>query len=471
MISVIIPVFNGERFLGACLDSVFSQTFHDFEVIIVNDGSTDGTEAIAEKYRSLYPKQVFLIEKENGGQASARNCGMRRAAGSFIAFLDADDIWVPEKLTLQMEALAKTKADVCYSDAEFFDDGLVHSTRLFSQKTSFPDGIIVKELLRTNFLVNSSLLIRREMITKTGWQDERRLFRNIEDYDYSLRIALHGATFTHVSDALVRYRVHTDQNSGNQVQSLLGLFFMYGKLLCDARIIKNRVWRHVFEMWLKTGKNLFAQWILTRYHGSFLYVWMCLLREYVNYRRWKKYIDPTNPSPPAYRKRSYIMERAKILRARTLVETGTYLGDTPFFLRNCFKAIYTIELNDDLYHGAKKRLAQFKNIHVMHGNSAEVLPLVFDRIEYPAVFWLDAHYSGNGTARSEQGDTPIESEVKTIIAHKQGPIAIVIDDAYLFGMEPGYPTVEHLESFVGKIAPYMSVSVHDEIIFIEEKHS
>lgn len=101
LVSVIIPVFNGARFLGEAIESILAQTYRNFEVVVVDDGSTDGTREVADAY-----PLIRYVSQEHRGTAAARNCGVRSSTGEFIAFLDADDLWMPDKLSLQMQAFA-----------------------------------------------------------------------------------------------------------------------------------------------------------------------------------------------------------------------------------------------------------------------------------------------------------------------------------------------------------------------------
>jgi glycosyltransferase involved in cell wall biosynthesis len=98
LISCVVPVFNGERYLGEALDSILAQTYRPLELLVVDDGSTDGTAALVTRYRD----QIRPLFQPNAGQAAARNLGLSVARGEFVAFLDADDLWHPEKLARQM---------------------------------------------------------------------------------------------------------------------------------------------------------------------------------------------------------------------------------------------------------------------------------------------------------------------------------------------------------------------------------
>ena len=117
LISCIIPVYNGQRFLAESLDSIFAQTYRPLEVIVCDDGSTDGTARVAAEY----PQPLVYIHQPNQGSPRARNCGIRAAKGYFLAFLDADDLWRSEKLTRQMARFqARPELDFCVTHIQNF---------------------------------------------------------------------------------------------------------------------------------------------------------------------------------------------------------------------------------------------------------------------------------------------------------------------------------------------------------------
>lgn len=129
MISVIIAVYNEEKRLEKCIHSVIHQTYQDFEIIIVNDGSTDGSAEIIRKYIEKYDSKIIGIDKENGGQASARNCGMNAASGKYITFLDSDDYIDQNYLQILVSTAEKYKCDVvCSGQHKVDEDGaIIHS--------------------------------------------------------------------------------------------------------------------------------------------------------------------------------------------------------------------------------------------------------------------------------------------------------------------------------------------------------
>ena len=121
-ISIIIPVYNVEAYLADCLDSILAQTFESFEVILVDDGSTDGSPAIAQKYADAHSEQIRYYRKENGGPGLARNFGISKAKGDYLMFVDSDDIVDPEMLTDLYESAFVLESDIIF--CPYFRHGL-----------------------------------------------------------------------------------------------------------------------------------------------------------------------------------------------------------------------------------------------------------------------------------------------------------------------------------------------------------
>lgn len=141
LVSVIIPVYNAEKYLKKCLDSVLEQTFQDFEIIAVNDGSTDGSEKILVEYGEKYPEKIKVYSKENSGQSGTRNMAMEKACGKYIAFLDSDDYIEKHYLEILVEAAEKNKSDMVCS----------------GQKRVDAEGNILSEVRYQNFKNGNSM--------------------------------------------------------------------------------------------------------------------------------------------------------------------------------------------------------------------------------------------------------------------------------------------------------------------------
>jgi hypothetical protein len=168
---------------------------------------------------------------------------------------------------------------------------------------------------------------------------------------------------------------------------------------------------------------------------------------------------------PHARKQEIVRAYGKSFGLRVLVETGTYLGLMVRAMRRHFDELHSIELDDALFRRAARRFARFPNVHLLHGDSGKLLPRVLERIESPALFWLDAHWSGGITARGDT-DTPIMRELEAVLSHGHGDRHVVlIDDARHFTGDD-YPTVAAVRARVEQLRPGMVLEVADDIIRI-----
>jgi glycosyltransferase involved in cell wall biosynthesis len=182
-ISIIVPVYNGETTILETIASVQQQTFSDFEIIVINDGSTDQT---LELLQTIQDERLKIFSYENGGLPIARNRGLSQATGEFIGFLDADDLWTPDKLELQLAALRQhPDAGVAYSWTYFKYEENEYS---YVDKSSFFEGNVYADLLVKNFLHNgSNPLISKQAIESVGFFDPA--LKSCEDWDFYLRLA------------------------------------------------------------------------------------------------------------------------------------------------------------------------------------------------------------------------------------------------------------------------------------------
>lgn len=198
-VSVVLPVRNGETTIGEAIASVLGQTCQDLELIVVDDGSSDGTQVVLERVRD---PRLRVISTPPSGPAASRNRGAERAAGEFVAFIDADDIWLPTKLEKQCAALQRMpEAAVAYCWTDY-----VQSDGSFLCPDGRPvfEGCVYEQLLTRNFIdCGSNVLVRRRALLAVGGFDET--LPVLEDWDLSVRLAAR-APFVCVPEALVRYR-------------------------------------------------------------------------------------------------------------------------------------------------------------------------------------------------------------------------------------------------------------------------
>jgi glycosyltransferase involved in cell wall biosynthesis len=197
--SVIIPTYNYGHYLPQSLGSALNQTVPPFEIIVVDGGSTDNTPNAIKPY--LTDSRIKYIRTENRGVSAARNTGIKLAESELIAFLDADDIWVHNKLELQLPLFGNSKVWVVYSLRHPFNEGGL--VKDYEHVNVFR-GNVLPYLMTHNFLCLSSAVVRKECFVSAGLFDER--LSQGEDMDLWLRIAAEGYEFDYVDQPLVRYR-------------------------------------------------------------------------------------------------------------------------------------------------------------------------------------------------------------------------------------------------------------------------
>ncbi|MEK7448392.1 MAG: glycosyltransferase [Planctomycetota bacterium] len=212
-VSITIAAYNNAQYLPETLDSIFNQTYKNFEVIIVDDASTDNTTEVLKVYRDRIKYHRFDV---NQGSASAWNEAIRQATGEYIALAAADDVWMPDKLELQMALFEQQPhLGLVYGRIISVDEAGQSLPKHLRQRRislrlnwdkQYPIGPVFTELfMRSNFVPASTALIKKKAIEQTGWLDES--LRLCQDYDFYLRIA-HDFEFGFVDKVLVKYRRH-----------------------------------------------------------------------------------------------------------------------------------------------------------------------------------------------------------------------------------------------------------------------
>ena len=213
-VSVIMPAYNGERFIAESIRSVLGQSFRDLELVVVDDGSTDGTREVVHALQAVDDRVVYLFQP-NGKQGRARNRGIRHARGELIAFLDQDDLWVEDKLARQISVLASDPVDLVFSSGFYFYDDAVtdESNRLDTLAGRWDGDQMFRLLFVANRIAVLSVLVRRETVLRVGLMTEAPSRQGCDDYDLWMRLAAGGASFRGLSEPLVRYRLHAGQSS------------------------------------------------------------------------------------------------------------------------------------------------------------------------------------------------------------------------------------------------------------------
>lgn len=218
-ISIVIPAYNVADFIAETLESVLAQSFTDFEVIIINDGSPDTEEF--ELAIKPYRERICYLKQENRGASAARNAGLRAARGELIAFLDADDLWLPNYLAEQLKFISEYGCDLACADALIFgvsaDAGQSYMDSLMDSAP--PEGLVTfLELVNAErSLITSGVVVRRDLVLKVGLFDEA--LRNAQDFDLWLRLARHGARLAYQRKVLLSYRSRPNSLSGDAINS------------------------------------------------------------------------------------------------------------------------------------------------------------------------------------------------------------------------------------------------------------
>ena len=237
LVSVILPVYNGELFLSSSIDSILSQTFRDFELLIIDDGSTDGSRLILEKY-ILFDMRVRVLFRENQGIANTLNQLIEMAKGTWIARMDQDDIALPHRFESQLNWLAGSGADICGSWIKRFG---TWDKRVIRLRES--DEAIKVEMLFCCPFAHPTVMIRADLFKSLRYSAE---WDHAEDYDLWVQAAEAGWKMTNVPEVLLLYRIHPAQISTVS-------FNLQKKLTLE---IQRRYWEYFFYL-----KGLNKEWI------------------------------------------------------------------------------------------------------------------------------------------------------------------------------------------------------------------
>ncbi len=229
LVSVIVPTYNYGNYLPRALDSLLGQYGPRPEIIVVDDGSTDNTEEVLERYRSL----ILTIRQENAGVSAARNRGISEARGTFIGFLDPDDFYHQQKLERQVALLQSHPAcGWTYCDCLFFDEGSGNSSRFseqyqYASRLALDGAKLFEALIPSNFICPLSLLIRRDYLDKAGGFDTR--FAGLEDFDFVLRMSA-ASLAIYSPEVLATYTWHPGSLGKNQARMSRDKYLILDKI-------------------------------------------------------------------------------------------------------------------------------------------------------------------------------------------------------------------------------------------------
>ena len=242
-VSVIIPTYNRAHLIGRAIKSVLNQTYQDFEIIVVNDGSTDNTEEVVKSFSDKRIKYIW--HEKNKGAAAARNTGIKIAKGEYIAFQDSDDEWFPNKLEKQMKIFKKESPNLGIVYTGFYRIKDSEKKYIPSHEIVKKEGSIYEELLKGSFITTQSILVRKECFKKVGIFDEN--LPRLQDWELVIRLSKYYE-FKCIDEPLLISYYTTDSISANHKALIEALELILTKHYKNFNNYKEILSRHYFSL-------------------------------------------------------------------------------------------------------------------------------------------------------------------------------------------------------------------------------
>lgn len=243
LVSVLLPYYNGQAFIKEALDSIAAQTYKDFEVLLVDDGSPDAKQSafVKDLIASYKDDRFRYLHKENGGLSNARNFGYKNSRGSHIAFLDQDDLWEPTKLEEQMKAFRENPGvEFCFTNGETFGEAVIS----FRRRSTIRQGIIANsyvQMLRGNVVPALTAMFTRGLVEKVGLSNPR--YAACPDYEYFIRMS-EKTDFFFVDKPLAKYRLHADNTSKQEIRAFSEILCILGER--KKTTLEQKAWATVY---------------------------------------------------------------------------------------------------------------------------------------------------------------------------------------------------------------------------------
>jgi len=219
--SIIIPVYNCENTILLTLKSVLNQTIKDYEVIIINDCSTDNTLVKIDEFKNKFSDITIISNIKNIGVAESRNKGFQISKGVYIALIDGDDLWLPEKLEKQKYLIKNTNCDICCTSYSFIDENSKDIKKVYI----VPKTINYSMLLKQNYIGCSTVVVKRNLLSNKSMDNS---FQH-EDYALWLKLARNGAKIVGIIEPLMKYRIIHSSRSYNKTNAAKGRMMIYLK--------------------------------------------------------------------------------------------------------------------------------------------------------------------------------------------------------------------------------------------------
>ncbi len=258
LVSIVMPSFNAENYIALTIESVIAQSYKNWELIVIDDCSNDSTCSIVKKFAEVDGRINLLpLEKNHGAPAAPRNIGINAAKGKWVAFLDADDIWHPKKLMLQMTAIHNSKALFCSTQLlDFTDDSVI----------IFEDCLTEIDLCNISFYTQlrkfrtptSSVVVRRELLIKYPFNEDIE-YKAREDFECWLRIHEEIGSSIKLLAPLLYYRIIDGQISGSKLKMMFKTFMVLSRYRLKSG--ENLGWKKYYYLFTQTIYSVYFRWI------------------------------------------------------------------------------------------------------------------------------------------------------------------------------------------------------------------
>lgn len=244
LVSVITPVYNAEKYLDRTLGSIFDQTYKSIEIVLVDDQSKDNSASIIKQYQKTHPEIVYYLQPENKGAGYARNKALELAKGQYVAFLDSDDLWKPDKTKKQIELLNSKNGAFCFTAIEMIDgDG-----KIIKPKRKVQREIDYRFLLSNTMIPTSSVMVDR---CKLG-DFRMHIRRGGQDYATWLKLLRDGSIAYGIDEALVGYRIDGKSLSSNKMKSIAQIWEIQTQ---DEGINRIEAFLHIVKWCINSAKK------------------------------------------------------------------------------------------------------------------------------------------------------------------------------------------------------------------------
>lgn len=246
LVSVIIPVYNVEKYIDRTLNSIFAQTYDQIEIVMVDDQSSDKSAELIKRYQEEHPEIIYYLQPQNMGAGHARNKALELAKGQYVAFLDADDVWKPEKVEKQINLMREKNGSFCFTAIEMIDgeDNVIKPKRKVREKIDY------KFLLSNTMIPTSSVVVDRIVIGDF----RMHLRRGGQDYATWLKLLRDGSTAYGIDEALVGYRIDGESLSSNKLKSIQQIWEIQTQ---DEGISKIAAFFHIIVWTMNSIKKYF----------------------------------------------------------------------------------------------------------------------------------------------------------------------------------------------------------------------